>query len=137
MKNISCLIIVACALLSCEPTRNKDMISGQFAHSVFIWLNNPNSEADKTKLESGLKELIENSLYIRSAHLGVPARTDREVVDNSYSYHLIVTFGSKEAQDKYQVEPAHKKFLDDCSNLWTKVLIYDSMNVLQEGENLK
>lgn len=137
MKNFAFLFLIAFSLMSCEPVKTKDMISGQFAHSVLIWLNNPDSESDQTKIEASLKELIENSDYIRSAHLGVPALTARDVVDNSYSYHLIVTFGSKEAQDKYQVEPAHKKFLADCSSLWSKILIYDSMNVLQEGENLK
>ncbi|MEP2023827.1 MAG: Dabb family protein [Reichenbachiella sp.] len=137
MKNLTFLFLLIWCFTSCEPVQTKDMISGQFAHSVLIWLNNPDSEADKNKIETGLNELIENSEYIRSAHLGVPALTARDVVDNSYSYHLMVTFGSKEEQDKYQVEPAHKKFLSDCGSLWSKILIYDSMNVLQEGENLK
>ncbi|SMD33032.1 Stress responsive A/B Barrel Domain [Reichenbachiella faecimaris] len=137
MKNLAFLILIAWYFTSCEPTKTKDMISGQFAHVVLIWLSNPESDADKNKIEAGLNELIENSEYIRSAHLGVPALTARDVVDNSYSYHLMVTFGSKEDQDKYQVEPAHRKFLSDCSSLWSKILIYDSMNILQEGENLK
>ncbi|WP_422360228.1 Dabb family protein [Reichenbachiella sp.] len=137
MKNFTFLVLIAAMFMSCEPVKTKDMISGQFAHSVLIWLNNPDSEADRQKIEKGLMELIENSDYIRSAHLGVPALTARDVVDNSYTYHLMVTFGSKEEQDKYQVEPAHKKFLADCKDLWNKVLIYDSMNVLEEGGNLK
>lgn len=136
MKNFA-FFLATIILFSCEPVKTKDMISGQFAHSVLIWLNNPDSDADRKKIEASLKELIENSDYIRSAHLGVPALTARDVVDNSYTYHLMVTFGSKEDQDKYQVEPAHKKFISDCSSLWNKILIYDSMNVLQEGENLK
>ncbi|MDW3209206.1 MAG: Dabb family protein [Reichenbachiella sp.] len=137
MKNFTFLVLIAAMFMSCEPVKTKDMISGKFAHSVLIWLNNPDNASDRQKIEKGLKELIENSDYIRSAHLGVPALTARDVVDNSYTYHLMVTFGSKEEQDKYQVEPAHKKFLADCKNLWSKVLIYDSINVLKEGENLK
>ncbi|MEP3387650.1 MAG: Dabb family protein [Reichenbachiella sp.] len=137
MKNFTFLVLVAAMFMSCEPVKTKDMISGKFAHSVLIWLKNPDNASDRQKIEKGLKELIENSDYIRSAHLGVPALTARDVVDNSYTYHLMVTFGSKEEQDKYQVEPAHKKFLADCKNLWSKVLIYDSINVLKEGENLK
>ncbi|MEO9964648.1 MAG: Dabb family protein [Reichenbachiella sp.] len=137
MKNLILLFFITTGLLACEPVKNKDIISGQFAHTVLIWLHNPDSESDKTRLELGLKRLIENSEYIRSAHLGVPALTDREVVDNSYTFCLIVTFGSKEAQDKYQVEPAHKQFLNDCKHLWKRVLIYDSMNQLEETEVLK
>ncbi|UXX79584.1 Dabb family protein [Reichenbachiella carrageenanivorans] len=137
MKTTPYALLILCMLLGCESVKTKDMISGQFAHTVLIWMKNPNSESDKNKLKTGLNQLIEASEYIRSAHLGVPALTAREVVDNSYSYCFIVTFGSKEEQDKYQVEPAHKKFMADCENLMSKILIYDSMNVLEAGENLK
>lgn len=135
-NTFTALLVIIC-ITACETVKTKDIISGRFAHTVLIWLKNPDSESDKGQLEAGLKKLIENSEYVRSTHLGVPALTDREVVDNSYTYCLIVTFGSKEAQDQYQVEPAHKKFLTDCKHLWSKVLIYDSMNQLEENERLK
>ena len=137
MKNNLLFLFICIIALNCQPAKNKDMISGQFAHSVLIWLKNPNNESDRKKIEAGMNELIENSDYIRSAHLGVPALTARDIVDNSYSYHLMVTFGSKEEQDKYQVEPAHKKFISECGSLWDKILIYDSIDILEEGENLK
>lgn len=137
MKNSILLFLITLCFVACEPVKTKDIISGQFAHTVLIWLKNPNSESDKNQLEAGLKLLIEKSEYIRSAHLGVPALTARDVVDNSYTYSLIVTFDSKEAQDKYQVEPAHKDFLATHKHLWKRVLIYDSINVLEESGNLK
>lgn len=137
MKKFTLSTLIFIGLLGCEPIKTKDMISGQFAHTVLIWMKNPDSESEKNKLKAGLNQLIEASEYIRSAHLGVPALTARDVVDNSYSYCFIVTFGSKEEQDKYQAEAAHKKFMADCESLMSKILIYDSMNVLEVGENLK
>lgn len=132
MKKIVLTLLMIPLFFACQPTKTKDIISGQFAHTVLIWLKNPESMADKAQMESGLKTLVEKSDYVRSAHLGIPALTARPVVDNSYSYCLIVTFDSKEAQDKYQVEPAHLHFLEDHKHLWNRILIYDSMNQLED-----
>lgn len=137
MKKIVLTLLMIPLLFGCQPVKTKDIISGQFAHTVLIWMKNPDSSAEKSQLESGLKQLVEKSDYVRSAHLGIPALTDRPVVDNSYSFCLIVTFDSKEAQDKYQVEPAHLQFLENHKDLWNRILIYDSMNQLEDTENLR
>ena len=108
----------------------QETIKGKFEHVVLFFLNNPDDEAEKAKLETGLRNLIKNSEFIVSAHLGVPAMTPRNVVDNSYSFNYTVTFDSKEAQDKYQVEPVHLEFIETHKHLWSKVLIYDSINLL-------
>lgn len=133
MKSYAFLFILLFGLLGCEPVRYKDMISGDFAHTVLVWLKNPDSQEDRAKLEAGLKQLIEDSQYIRSVHLGKPALTARDIVDNSYDYCLIITFGSKEKQDKYQDEPAHKKFMEECNGIWGKIIIYDSMSILDSA----
>ena len=109
----------------------QESIKGKFEHVVLFYLKNPESQKDKDKLEKGLRDLIKASEFIVSAHLGVPAMTDREVVDNSYSFNYTVTFNSKEDQDKYQVEEVHLEFIDEYKELWDKVIIYDSINLLE------
>ena len=109
----------------------QESIKGKFEHVVLFYLKNPESQKDKDKLEKGLRDLIRDSEFIVSAHLGVPAMTDREVVDNSYSFNYTVTFNSKEDQDKYQVEEVHLEFIDEYKELWDKVIIYDSINLLE------
>lgn len=99
---------------------------GQFVHSVYFWLNNPENEADHELFLKNLNEFLESSKYLTSYHVAPPAGTDREVVDNSYDYNLVVTFDSKELQDLYQKEPAHVKFVETSSHLWDRVQIYDS-----------
>ena len=82
--------------------------------------------------EESLKNFIFTSPYIVSRHIGVPAVTgQREVVDDSYTYSLLLTFKDKEAQDKYQEEEVHKQFIEETSHLWTKIVIYDSENILK------
>jgi len=101
----------------------------QLVHHVFFWLKNPNSKEDLNKLLEGLKTLkaIET---IREIHIGVPASTEpRPVVDTSYSASELMFFDDLAGQKTYQDHPIHQKFIADCSHLWEKVIVYDSMDV--------
>jgi catechol 2,3-dioxygenase-like lactoylglutathione lyase family enzyme len=99
---------------------------GNFVHSVYFWLNNPENEDDRSLFLKNLNVFLENSQYLTSYHVAPPAGTDREVVDNSYHFNLVVTFHTKEEQDKYQTEEAHLTFIESSKHLWNKVQIYDS-----------
>lgn len=144
MKNYLFLMcmLVAIGLSSCnsevEETKEvmKDdkqsrIIDGSFAHIVFFWLKNPDSEEDKTQLKAALEKLAKSSEYAKLLHIGTPAATDRGVIDNSYSFCMVLTFDNKEQQDKYQVEPVHLEFVETSQHLWDKVVVYDSENFLQ------
>ncbi|MCG9970091.1 Dabb family protein [Christiangramia crocea] len=100
-----------------------------FSHVVYFWLKNPENIDDRQAFEASLKKFLRNSKYAQTKFIGVPAQTPREVVDNSYTYSLILSFPSKEIQNKYQQEEAHLKFIDESSSLWEKVLVYDSIGI--------
>ena len=38
-------------------------------------------------------------------------------------------FDDLEGQKTYQDHPIHQKFIEDCSQLWERVVVYDSMDV--------
>jgi Stress responsive A/B Barrel Domain len=97
-----------------------------FIHHVFFWLNNPDSESDKADLVAGLETLkaIEG---IQLVHIGFPASTSRGVIDASYSVSWLLTFDSLEAEEVYQHHPIHLAFVANCSHLWSKVIVYDSI----------
>lgn len=98
-------------------------------HKVFFWLKNPDSTEDRDALIAGLKTLAAIDT-VRGIHIGVPASTEkREVVDNSYQVSELLMFDSAEDQDAYQVDPIHQKFVQQCSHLWEKVVVYDSIAV--------
>ena len=93
-------------------------------HHVFFWLKNPSSE-NQQKLLAGLKNL-EQIKTVRQLYIGVPASTEkRDVVDNSYHASELMFFDNLEDQEAYQNDPIHKKFVEDCSHLWAKVIVYD------------
>lgn len=99
-----------------------------FVHHVYFWLKNPENEADRQKLIEGLRKLAKVKT-IQKYHIGLPAATDRDVVDNTYSVSWLVFFKNKADQDLYQTDPIHLKFVEECSPLWSKVIVYDSEEV--------
>jgi hypothetical protein len=98
-------------------------------HHVFFWLKNPSSAEDLKKLIEGVKTL-QNIDTLRLVKIGVPAGTEaRDVIDNSYSISLLTVFDDIKGHDVYQVHPIHKKFIEDYSHLWQKVVVYDSIDI--------
>lgn len=108
---------------------NNDMpAKNMFVHHVYFWLKDPESKPDKARLVEGLQKLSKVST-IKMFHIGQPAATNRDVIDASYSISWLVLFEDKAAQDSYQTDPIHLKFVEECSGLWNKVVVYDSEDV--------
>jgi hypothetical protein len=101
-------------------------LKNNFIHHVYFWLKNPESKEDLQLLIKGLDELAQVS-EIKWYHIGIPAPTDREVIDNTYAVSWLNVFETAADQDAYQVHPMHLKFIHDCSKLWSKVKVYDSI----------
>ena len=100
-----------------------------FAHTVYFWLKNPDSKEDRKAFEISLQKFLDNSEFAKTKFIGKPPKASRDVVDGSFTYSLIVTFESAEAQQNYQDEAPHKLFIEESSKLWTKVIVYDSKGV--------
>ena len=103
----------------------RPMRKPSFVHNVYFWMNNPDSAEERRKLEAGIKTLSSIKL-VKGFHLGKPVPSERDVVDGSYAYHLMLQFDSPEDQAAYQTDPAHEQFVADCSGLWNRVQVYDS-----------
>ena len=127
-KYLSVIILAITCLIGHETTAQK-IENNDFVHMVFIWLKNPDNQEDRAKFEASLKKFIDNSQFVKTKYLGLPAATDRPVIDNTYTYCMILTFASKEEQDKYQAEDVHKTFIKESEHLWEKVLVYDSEGI--------
>ncbi|MGW9685131.1 Dabb family protein [Flagellimonas sp. 2504JD1-5] len=102
-----------------------------FAHTVYFWFKDPDSKADKARFETSLKTFLKNSKFAKTNFIGTPPMATRDVVDGSFTYSLIVTFESAEAQEAYQTEQAHLTFIEECKDLWEKVIVYDSFGLKQ------
>ena len=101
-------------------------IEGSFVHMVYFWLKDPDDQKSRDKFIKELTKFTDKVKEIERIHIGYPADTSRPVIDSSWTYSLVVTFSSKAAHDVYQEHDAHKKFIENASNLWNRVQIYDS-----------
>ena len=104
----------------------KRIESPTLMHSVYIWLKPDLSISDEKDFLKGC-ESLGNITSVSRMRMGKPASTEnRKVVDQSYSYALNIEFTDINAQDAYQIDPIHLKFIEDNKEKWEKVLVYDN-----------
>lgn len=116
----------ATTLASAMPAADKKY---PVAHHVFFWLKNPDSKEDRDKLIAGLKTLTKIDT-VRDLRVGVVARTGkRDVVDTSWSVSELIFFSDLAGEEAYQTHPVHLEFIKNCSHLWSKVIVYDAVEV--------
>jgi hypothetical protein len=113
---------------SCESKENANFDSS-YAHVVYFWFNNPDNTQDKAFFETSLKKFLNSSKYAKTNFVGVPPKATRDVVDDSYTYNIILTFESAAAQEAYQKEDVHLQFIEESKHLWKKVIVYDAIPV--------
>jgi hypothetical protein len=100
---------------------------GMHIHNVYFWLKDGLGETAEGEFEDGLA-LLTSDENVVSGYFGKPAGSDRDVVDSSYSYGLVLIFPDTAAHDRYQVGEAHLQFLEANMEKWTKVVVYDIVN---------
>lgn len=127
MSNTGKAAIAGTFILAASNQSEKEM-KNIFVHHVYFWLKNADNAEDLSKLVAGLKKLS-TVKTIKQFHIGKPASTSREVIDGSYSVSWFTLFESKTDQDSYQTDPIHLKFVEECSALWKKVIVYDSVDM--------
>jgi Stress responsive A/B Barrel Domain len=97
-----------------------------FVHAVYFWLKDHLTPSDEAAFLAGARSLT-TITGVHQAYVGVPAPTDRPIIERSYSYALVAVFANQHDHDRYQVDPIHDRFRDECAKYWRKVVIYDSV----------
>lgn len=116
----------AAALLSARPKAGNEPEFSRIVHYVLFWLKEGLSEKEVNDFTQFFEEL-KRIPGIVSLKYGKPAKTNpRPVVDNSFSYNLIVTFENLEAVNVYEHHPIHLNAIEKFKHLWTKVVVHDS-----------
>lgn len=98
-----------------------------FVHAVYFWLRPDLTPAQRAHFAAGVRSLcaIES---VDKGYVGVPAATDRPVIERGYSQSLVLVFAEEAAHDAYQVHPVHERFRVECGAFWTSVKIFDSVS---------
>jgi hypothetical protein len=96
-----------------------------FVHHVYFWLKAPGDAKAREALLAGLRKLAACKDILWS-HIGPPAPSERDVVEDGYSVSWLAFFADKAAEDRYQVDPIHLQFVEQCAALWDRVIVYDT-----------
>jgi len=108
-------------------TSHQSNFHPEFVHCVYFWLKNPADDGDRSAFLGALRTFLATSQHARTCFIGAPPQAERDVVDDSFTFSLVVSFESAEAQSQYQTEDAHTRFVDAAAKLWNKVIVYDSV----------
>jgi hypothetical protein len=128
-KMVLSLAFASFMLFAPKVQAQESKMNNVLLHNVYFWLKEPQNPEARKQFEAAIDKLVKID-NIKMSHLGVPASTEqRDVVDHSYTYAMMLVFESKEAQDIYQVHPLHVQFVEENSHLWEKVLVYDSTDI--------
>ena len=124
-----CLILfIGLSLVNCEQESKGDF-DPNFAHVVYFWFENPDNVEDRAFFEASLQRFLDSSKYAKTNFIGTAPKATRDVVDDSYTYNIILTFASAEDQEAYQTEDVHLQFIEESKHLWKKVIVYDAIPV--------
>ena len=131
MKNVICILVITLMTIVTFGQNDNEMteFDSNYSHTVFFWLKNPDNQADRTTFETSLRKFLDNSAYAKTQFIGTPPVASRKVVDDTFTYNLVLSFASADDQEAYQDEPAHKIFIKECAHLWEKVIVYDATTV--------
>lgn len=133
MKRILLLLSLASALGACQSSGEvkvdatepqEQALENPFIHSVYIWFKADVTQEQRAKMYADTEKLREIE-GVRALYTGVPAATDRPIVERSYDYAIIVHFEDLAGHDSYQKHPSHLKLLEDHASLWERVMITD------------
>ena len=127
VENSSALLAASALSIGRSQVVEPSKLHAMFVHHVYFWLKEANNQESHARLLKGLQTLPAIKA-IHMAHIGVPATTNRDVIDRSYQFSLLLLFKNQADQDAYQVHPTHLQFVKDCSSLWEKVVVYDSVD---------
>ena len=97
-----------------------------FVHSVYFWLKPELSVAERSRFHQGVRRLL-TIPSIRQGFIGSPVASDRDVVDDTYSFVLILMFATESAHDTYQSHHIHEMFIKECGELWEGIRVYDAL----------
>lgn len=95
-------------------------------HSVFFSLNDASPAATEALIAACRKYLAD---IPGVAHFSVGTLTPdlaRPVNDRDFDVALHVVFDSRASHDRYQTDPNHLKFIEECKPNWKKVRIFDA-----------
>ncbi|KGO92148.1 Dabb family protein [Flavobacterium subsaxonicum] len=98
-----------------------------YNHYLLFWLKKDLTAQEVANFPQFFEELGKLP-YLKSIHYGGPANSSpRKVLDNSFSYNVVMTFDSLEDLETYGKLPKHLEIVKKYSVYWDKMQVHDSV----------
>ena len=128
LASSSSLIISSCSNAK-KPVENLNYSNGHIIHVVYFWLKEDLTDDDEKDFLKFF-EILKTVPTVKSLQVCKPAPTNpRDVVDNSFSYNILVGFDSMKDINVYETHAIHTDAAAKYSKYWTKVQVRDSVVV--------
>ncbi|KFF04116.1 Dabb family protein [Flavobacterium reichenbachii] len=112
-------------VLGSEPLVNTE--KKFYNHYLLFWLKKDLSEKQVEDFAQFFRDLSKLP-YLKSIHYGKPANSSpRAVLDNSFSYNVVMTFDSLDDLETYGKLPEHLAIVKKYSVFWDKMQVHDSV----------
>ncbi len=98
-----------------------------FIHTVYFWLTPEATPAQRDLLVDDCRNYLSKIETVQQLWAGLPAGTDRAVVDNSYGVGLAVIFADTAGYEVYETHPLHLTFIERNKAIWSRVQVYDTL----------
>jgi hypothetical protein len=118
------LTLMTLCVLSCGKKARTQKLDGELMHTVLFWLA---EDANELAFIDGTNQFLKSIKEVKTFYVGIPAMTPRDVVDNTYSVYITMTFEKKEDLKTYLDHPLHLAYVEANKEKWDKVLIYDEV----------
>lgn len=118
--------------LSCTDTNNQirsnnaQSDAAVLQHTVYFYLIDSLSDADKQSFENGLQQLPSIKSVYRSEMGKTAATPSRPVTDHEFNYSISAWFKSMEDYKIYADHPEHLDFIKKYELFWKDVKVFDS-----------
>jgi hypothetical protein len=96
----------------------------QVTHIVLVWLDKSLSQEQITKIIDNTKQLSKIN-YVKSMKVGRAISSTRKIVDDSFTFGIVMKFADIESMNKYLVDDNHVNYVKQLKPMIKKLLVYD------------
>lgn len=121
--SVALLAFAACAT---SPSTSKPG-DGSRLHVVLFWLKPDMPASERAAMQTELADQAQKVPGLLECHMGGPAGTQRDVVDNSYDLLLVMRFADATAAKGWDTDPLHLALVKRFAPHFAKVVVYDGM----------
>ena len=111
-------------LISIILTLSMQVQAEQVTHIVLVWLDESLSQQQITQIINNSKQLSKIN-YVKNVKVGRAISSTRKIVDDSFTFGIVMQFTDMESMNKYLIDENHVKYVKQLKPMIKKLVVYD------------